>query len=91
MGVFIDRPVLDHRLGAGMDLQQLVETVVKEINLQVEAPTRHVLIKVIQIGIVIDIFELGYPAIMLAQHLRQGSLAGSDIPGYSDMLGFLVL
>ena len=91
MGILIDRAILDHRFRTGVDLQQLVETAVEKKYLQVKAPAGHILIKIIQVGIMIDVFELRDPPVMLAQHLRQRRLTGADIACNRYVLGFFVL
>src|SRR5882762_8844862 len=91
MRILINGPVLDHRLGPRVDLQQLVQPAVQKEDLQVERPARHVLIKIVQVRIMIHILELRDPFVMLAQHLRQRRFACADIPRYGDMLRFLIL
>ena len=57
VSVLIYGPILNHRFSAFTDETNLVETTVKEIDLQVERPPGHVGIEIPQVGIVIDRFK----------------------------------
>ena len=63
--VLIYGTVLDDLFSRLTDLNDLTETAVEEIDLQVKGPALHVLVEVIEIGIVIHILILGFPAVML--------------------------
>jgi len=65
IGILIDGPVLDDIFARLADLDDLAEPAVQKIDLQVERPALHVLVKVIEIGIIIHVFILGFPGIML--------------------------
>jgi hypothetical protein len=45
----------------------LAEPAVQEVNLQVEGPTRHVVIKLVEVGILVHLFKVGLPAIVLGE------------------------
>jgi hypothetical protein len=64
-GVFIDGAVLDDDVIAFADLNYVTETLVQEINLEVERPPFHIFVEVCQIGIEIHWFEPGSPMIMI--------------------------
>ena len=87
VGIFIDRAVLDHGLGTAMDLEQLVQPAVEKIDLQLKAPAGHVLVKIVQVRIVVHIFELRDPFVLLAQQLGQRGLTCANITGNCYMLG----
>jgi hypothetical protein len=74
-----------------MDLQQLIQPVIQEEDLQIKTPSRHVLIEIVQIRIVINILKLRYPTIVLAQHLRERSLSGANIARNGDVFCLLIL
>ena len=60
----------------------------QKIDLKVEAPAGHVLIKIHQVGIMVHILEMGNPFIMLAQHFRECGFTRADIAGNSNMFWF---
>jgi hypothetical protein len=70
-------------------IEQLIQTTIQEIYLQVKTPAGHILIKIHEVWVVVYILELGYPTVMFAQHLRQRGLSRADIPCYSYMFWFL--
>jgi hypothetical protein len=74
-----------------MYLQQLVQPVVQKKDLQIKTPSRHILIEIVQIRIVVHILKLRYPTIMLAQHLRERGLSGAYIARDGDVLWLLIL
>lgn len=51
--IFVDRAVLNGGLLVSPDFVHLPEAAVQEIDLQVKRPSRHILVKVAQVGIVI--------------------------------------
>lgn len=63
--VLVDGAVLYYLIAGTANLHNLVETAIEEVYLQVETPSLHVFIKIIQIRIIIHIFKMGLPAIML--------------------------
>ena len=61
--------VLNDVLVALADFDNLLETLVNVLYLEIERPARHVLIEVIKIGIVFNGFETRRPVISFCQHL----------------------
>jgi hypothetical protein len=56
--------------------------------LQVEAPPRHVFIKIKQIWVLVHILKLWYPLVMLTQHFCQGGFSCTNIPCYCNVFWF---
>ena len=86
MSVFVNRSVLNGGMGLGRHLLVLAVPRIQKIDLQVEGPTLHVLIEIVEVGVVINLFKMRFPAIMTGQHFGEGGLSGSDIPGNGDVL-----
>ncbi len=57
--------------------------------MQVEAPALHVFLKIIQVGVMVNVFKLGYPFVMFTQQFSEGCFTCADISGNRYMLGFL--
>src|SRR5262245_34432747 len=89
VSIFINSSVLYDGFGATMNIVQLFKTAVEEIDLQVKTPPGHIIIKIEEIGVVVYIFKLGYPAIMFTEQFGERSFARTDITRYSNMLRFL--
>ena len=68
-GIFIDGPVLNDRGISTLYLGHLLEPAVEEIDLQIKGPALHILIEIIQIGIVVYVFVLGFPAVVFGYQL----------------------
>ena len=83
--IFINRPVLDDLIARLANSDDLTETAVQKIYLEVEGPPLHVLVKVVEVGIIVHIFVLGLPAIMFCEQAGEGGLPRPDIPGYGYM------
>jgi hypothetical protein len=79
VGILIDCPILYHGLLSLKDIENLLISVVKKVNLQVEGPSLHVMIEILQIGVVFRAFEMGFPLEVPGQLSTQGGLAGTDI------------
>ena len=65
MGVLVNRSVLHRVMVFGEHLTVLSVAGIQEINLQVEGPTLHVFVEVVEVGILIDLFKMRLPSIML--------------------------
>ena len=89
VGIFVYGSVLHHGFGTAMNIVELFKTAVKEVDLQVKTPPGHIVIKIEQIGVMVYIFKLGYPAVMFTEELSERSFARTDIARNSDMLRFL--
>ena len=79
VGVLVNRAVLDNRFFALSDLMDLIEPAVEKINLQVERPSGHVVIKIAEIGVMVNRFVEGRPSIVLRKLLDQRGLARTDV------------
>ena len=67
IGVFVDGAVLNHVFALTPYAVNLAEPAVQEVNLQVEGPSRHVVIKLVEVGILVHLFKVGLPAIVLGE------------------------
>ena len=67
VGVFINGSVLDNCLGASLDIQELIQSVIQKVYLEVKTPSWHVFVKIEQVWVMINVFKLGNPFIMLAE------------------------
>ena len=78
----IDRAVLDDvaRRGVGEHLHRLPDAAPEKIDLQVERPAVHVLVKVPDIGVV-ALLEIRPRVVPLREHLGQRRLPAADISG----------
>jgi hypothetical protein len=88
--VFINGAVLDNGFGSAVDVQQLVEPVVEEVYLQVKAPAGHVLVKIEQVGVLVNVFKLRNPFVMLAEHFSERCFSRPDVSRDSDVFWFLL-
>src|SRR5688500_8493456 len=70
--VFVNSSVLYNCLSTSLYVEQLVQAVIQKIDLQVEAPSWHVFIKIEQVRVMINVFELGYPLVVFAEQLGEG-------------------
>ena len=89
--VFIDSSVLNDNSFAFLDVDDLLETVIEEIYLQVKRPTGHILIEVVEIGVVFYILIPGFPVIMASQQISEGGFPGADISCYRYMLDIMLI
>jgi hypothetical protein len=67
MRIFIDGSVLYDHLVTILNFNDLLESVIQEIHLQVERPAGHILIKIVEIRIILNIFKSGLPVVMPGQ------------------------
>ena len=84
-GVFVDGAVLHHYIVGTRDFHHIPEALVEEINLEIERPTRYVVVVVFEIRVEVYVLKAGYPSIMLCKHCGKGGLSASDISGYCNM------
>ena len=71
VGVLVDGSVLDDGLALLLHLNQLREAASKEVHLQVERPTGHVLVEIVEVGVVVHFFKVGSVAVVLGQQRGQ--------------------
>ena len=83
LGVLIDRAILDDRLAGFRHALMMLEPVRQEVDLEMERPPFHVAIKVGEVRIVIDRFEIRVPAKPIGEEPRKGGLTGADIACHS--------
>lgn len=81
-GVLKDGAVLHHDVLSLGDGHYILETLVEEIDLQVERPPRHVGVEVCKVGIVFHGLKFRRPAVVLGQHTGQCRLAAADVACY---------
>ena len=81
IGILINTAVENGRARVTSRFEILVGAMAEEEYLQVERPGMHVGIKVGQVGIIGDGFEIGAPTQARTDALGQRSLASSNIPG----------
>ena len=67
VGIFVYRAVLYNYIVAPADLNYVAEALVQEIDLQVERPSLHILVKICEIGVVVNWFKAGSPFEVLAE------------------------
>ena len=77
--ILIYGAVLDDHLVAVSDVHHVLEPLVEEINLQIERPSFHILVKISQIWVKIYRLELRRPTVVRRQHLGKRSLAASYV------------
>ena len=65
--IFIDGAILYYIFSTFSDLQDLAISAVQEIDLQIETPPLHLRVKIVQVGIVHDVFKMGIPPVMLRE------------------------
>ena len=62
--VLINCPVLDGGHIVRLDFGNLPEATVQEIDLKIESPSRHILIKILQVRVFVNRFKKRMPTIM---------------------------
>lgn len=85
IGIFINSPVLYRWTVTGLNFDDLLKPGIQKVYLQVEGPTLHVKIKIVEIRIGRSVFIMNIPAIMSAQCAGQACLARADISSNTDM------
>jgi hypothetical protein len=90
VSIFVDGPVLNDLFSGLPDPDDLTETAVKEIDLKVEGPSLHVLVEIVEIGIVVHIFILCLPAIILREKTGQRGFTRPNVSsnGYMHVSSF---
>ena len=83
--VLEDGTVLYDSVVALGNLYNLLEAFVEKVNLQVERPSVHVFVEVVEIRIVVHWLKFGYPAITFGQKFGERGLAASYISCYCDV------
>ena len=86
--VLIYGPVLDDDVIALGDLHHILESLVQEVNLEIERPPFHILIKISEIWIEVNRLELWRPSVLRREHLGQGSLSATDVSSNCYMHNF---
>ena len=79
--VLVDGSVLDDLLSAFLQFSQLSESRSQEENLQIERPTLHVLVEIIQVRVVIHLLEMRLVAVVFCEERGQRSLSRPDVSG----------
>ena len=87
MRIFKNRSVLNNRLISVLDIHHLAESGVEEIYLQVERPTLHFFIEIVQIGIVVSSFVLCFPLIMFGKKSCKGGFPAPIFPAIAMCFG----
>ena len=87
-GILEDGTILHDGLVAARNLHHVMETLVQEVNLEIERPALHILIIISEIRIIIHWLEVCLPAISLGKHFGQCSLAATYISCYCYMHRF---
>ena len=82
LDVLVDGAVLHRGTLVVQDELLHLEPLAEEVDLQVEAPPFHVLVVVVQVGIVDHGLEVHLPAENLADHGRDHALAHADVAGH---------
>ena len=85
VGIFVQGAVLDDILAFLMGVEKLACASVQIVNLDVERPTTHILVKTVDIGIRFGGLVYGPIAIMASQHLGQCRLSRTNIPCNSNV------
>ena len=79
--IFVNGAVLYHVPVVPTDVHHLPKTAVQEVDLEVERPTLHFRVEVVQIGVFINILKVRFPTVVSGQQLGQGSLPRPNISG----------
>lgn len=86
-----DCAVLDDVFIALTNFNHFFESLVEEINLKVERPSRHITIEIVEIRIVFYWLKTRRPIISFCQHLGERGLAATDVSGIAICIVFAVL
>jgi len=77
--------VLNDGFGALANLHDVLEALVQEVDLEVERPAAHVLIEIVEIGVVVDGLEACRPAVVGSKELGEGGFATTYVSCDGDM------
>ena len=83
--IFEDGAILDDGVIALANLHDILEAFVQEVYLEVERPAAHVLIKIVEIGVVVDGLEACRPAVVGSKELGEGGFATTYVSCDGDM------
>jgi hypothetical protein len=72
-------------LGQLLDGPLVSEAAREKEDLQVEGPPAHVLIKILQVGVVFNLLEYGMPSEVFAHYLCERTLARADVARDGDV------
>ena len=78
-GILVNGPVLDDILSGIADIYHFLESLVQKIDLKVERPTRHVVVKIFKVRVVVNRFILRDPSQILCQQPCKSGLSAADI------------
>lgn len=68
-GIFVDGAVLDNSMRRFFDFLDLRKAAIEVIDLQVERPTLHVVVEIVEIGVLIHVFKMGVPVVMFGEQV----------------------
>ena len=66
-GIFVDGAVLDNGVCRFFDFLYLRKTAIEVIDLQIKRPTLHVVVEIVEVGVLVDVFEMGVPVVMFGE------------------------
>mgnify|MGYP001814198884 CR=1 FL=1 len=84
-GILIDGSILYDILTAFPDPQDLAVPGIEKLYLQIKAPSRHLGVEIIQVGVVYHVFEVRLPFIVFGQQFCECCFACADTPGPRDV------
>jgi hypothetical protein len=67
VGVFVDGSVLDDVFVLAPKAVDLAEAAVQEVDLEVEGPPHHVVVKLVEVGVFVHFFKVGLPSVVLGE------------------------
>jgi hypothetical protein len=79
VGIFVDTAIDNRRLGHRCQVLDLPRAVSQEENLQVKAPSPHILIKIGKVRVVVDTFMSDVPMEPVAKFVSQGRFSGAYV------------
>ena len=62
--IFVDRSVLNNCCLRLLDFLHLRKTTVQVIDLQIEGPTLHILVEIVQVRVLLHIFKVCFPSLI---------------------------
>ena len=87
-GIFKDGAVLNDGIVGLCNGNNVFETFVEKIDLQIERPSGHVVVEVFKIRVVVNGFEERFPVVVFCQHFGERGFSATDVSGYCDVHGF---
>ena len=82
---FEDAAILYNVFFRLVDGQNILEPLFEKEHFEVERPPRHVLIEIVEIGVLRHRLKLGRPAVMLGKKGGQRGFSAADVAGYGDV------